>query len=34
MNIQDGIGLGKFEPDEGIGLGFLDGYGIGENYEY
>lgn len=30
MNIQDGIGLGKFEQDEGIGLGFFDGYGIGD----
>lgn len=29
MNIQDGIGLGNFEQDEGIGLGVFDGYGLG-----
>lgn len=30
MNIQDGIGLGNFEQDDGIGLGFFDGYGVGD----
>lgn len=30
MNIQEGYGLGKFEPDEGYGLGVFEGYGIGD----
>lgn len=30
MNIQDGYGLGNFEQDECIGLGFFEGYGLGD----